>query len=493
MKSHSLKNISLLTKAAAGALAMLLSASCHPIEPEPDPEPEAEKVYIFDASKDKLTVTEEYRACWVATVLRLDWPPSSNSITEQQDYLKSIFESLKAVGMNTVIFQVVSNSDAMYKSEILPWSHLLTGVQGDNPGYDPLELAVKTAHNLGMELHAWINPLRIGDASAQRCSSHPALLHPELVQSYNGNLYWNPGCPEVIQYLADIATELVTNYDIDGLHIDDYFYPSGLKSDAKEWNDAKEYNTYGGGLTLENWRYSNINKLVSTLYESVKSIDDQVLFGVSPAGRIPLTQALYADPNQWVKGGYIDYLAPQIYWYTGHSVADFPTVAKSWVDIAADVPLIPGLAAYKFGEKGFNDMGEFYNQVLTCRQYPQMKGNCWFRANMYVLQSTFASYLRSTIYPEQCLPPRLLRSAPAVKLDAPVISLSGSNISWSAVEGAEKYAVYELKRKPSGEWVTSLVRCDEKLTFGAAPNKNYAVVALCGRDRSEPSNAVFIK
>ena len=489
-----MKKIAYLPILAISALSMMLMPACNPIEPDPDPDPGPEKdtVTVFDATKDKLTVTEEYRACWVATVQSLDWP-SSTSAAAQQTQLKSMFESLKFVGMNAVIFQVVSNSDAMYKSAILPWAKQLTGTQGQGPGYDPLEFAVQTAHELGMELHAWINPLRIGSSSTQLCDTHPAVLHPERVQRYNGSLYWNPGRPDVIQYLADVATELVTNYDIDGLHIDDYFYPSGLKSDAKEWDDLKEYSAYGAGQSLDGWRYSNINTLVNALNESVKRVDPQVLFGVSPAGRIPNTQALYADPEQWIKGGYIDYLAPQIYWYTGHPTADFPTVAKTWVDIAADVPMIPGLAAYRLGETGFTSISEFYNEVQTCRQYPQMKGNCWFRANMYVLRSDFAAYLRSTIYPDACLTPRLLRSAPAVSLKAPAISLSGSIISWSAVEGAKKYAVYELKHKTAGDWTTTLVQCDEKLSFSGAANKNYAVVAICGRDRSEVSNVVFIK
>ncbi|MBP5693082.1 MAG: family 10 glycosylhydrolase [Bacteroidales bacterium] len=473
-------------------------------DPTPTPTPTPEN-YKYNASKDKLLIYHEFRASWLTTVGGYDWPAGVKDATLQQNNLRNMIHGIKNVNCNVVIMQVCCNSDAMWKSDILPWSSVLTGTQGKDPGYDPLALAIQTAHADGMEIHAWINPMRVGAASSARADNHPSKLHPDWVQQYGSNLYWDPANPEVIDYLNRMAKELMTNYDLDGLHIDDYFYPDGLKADAKEWDDSEEYALYGGGLTLEKWRESNINKVVKALYDGVHSVKPDKVFGVSPAGRLPLTRYLYADPVQWVEQGTVDYLAPQVYWHHGHSTAPFLPTMNTWKDVAVaggsakKIPVITGLAPYRLGETGFTNE-EFLLEVEDCRKADWVIGNIWFRT-AHLLASSFASYVRSTIYPRESLIPKVGKgfdntsAAPA----APTISLSGKTIKWTAVAGTDGYALYELVKQSTSSsgavtWKAELVtKGDDLLQYMGTSKKNYAVLAFKGKEYSKLSSVVYVE
>ena len=473
-------------------------------KPTPDPTPTPTENYKYNAAKDKIELFHEFRASWLTTVGGYDWPNGVKDPGIQQTNLRNMIHGIKGVNCNVVIMQVCCNSDAMWKSDILPWSSVLTGTQGKDPGYDPLQLAIQTAHSDGMEIHAWINPMRVGSATAARADNHPSKLHPDWVQQYGSNLYWDPANPEVIAYLEALATELMTKYDLDGLHIDDYFYPDGLKADAKEWDDSEEYALYGGGLSLEKWRESNINKVVKALYDGVHKTKPDKVFGVSPAGRLALTRYLYADPVQWVEQGTVDYLAPQIYWHHNHSTAPFLPTMNTWKDAAAaggaanQVPVITGLAPYRLGETGFTNE-EFKLEVEDCRKANWVIGNIWFRT-AHLLASSFASYVRSNIYPRESLIPKVGKGfntnsgAPAV----PSISVNGKKIEWKAVAGAEGYALYELVKQSTSSsgavtWRAELVTKGDMLSYSGSSKKNYAVLSFKGKDRSALSSVVYIE
>ena len=309
---------------------------------------------------------EEFRAVWVATVYRLDYPSQA---TADPAVLKrdadAILRQCAELGMNAVILQVRPSADALYPSDYYPWSKYLTGAQGLAPegGFDPLDYWVERAHELGLELHAWLNPFRItkgGQAEFDSLAAgHPAKVHPEWVVEYEDNFYFDPGLPQVREYIIQGAEALARNYDIDGVHLDDYFYP------GSGFDDAGTYAQYGAGFAdLGDWRRDNVNRLVKELGERLHAIDQDLSYGISPSGvwadRSSLPQgsptsggyesyyAAYADSRKWVKEGWIDYICPQIYWYIGHETMDYAAVARWWADTVegTGVRLYIGMADY---------------------------------------------------------------------------------------------------------------------------------------------------
>lgn len=307
------------------------------------------------------------RGVWVSTVYQLDYPRTA---TTDPELLKAqadeILETCAGMGMDAVFLQVRPSCDALYPSKLFPWSRYLTGTAGEEPegGFDVLSYWVETAHALGLELHAWLNPFRVtrdGDKElAALAETSPAAEHPEWVVEYDGNYYLDPGLPEVRELVIQGAEELVRGYDLDGLHLDDYFYP-GI-----DFDDAGTYAAYGGGFDeTGDWRRENINSLIKALDERLHAIDPAISFGVSPSGVWADKRSLpegsdttggyesyyssSADSRKWVKEGWVDYICPQIYWYIGHPTMDYETIARWWKDTVkgTGVKLYIGMADYK--------------------------------------------------------------------------------------------------------------------------------------------------
>ena len=366
------------------------------------------------SSKDESLVMEEQRGVWLATVVGLDWPRGERSHFVQRSELISNIRDLAAMGCNTLYFQVVSEMDAMYASDILPWSRQLTGVEGMSPYFDPLSIAVRVAHDNGMAIHAWINPLRVSlSDSTFRARTQVKHEHPEWVHDYGGREYLDPGNPEVVQFLSDITREILTRYDVDGIHIDDYFYPDGLREDTRgwsepgAWNDSTLFAAYGNGLSLEEWRFSNIDSVVTTLHRTTHEVRPQALFGVSPQGRVSNTCRLYADPRRWVAQGSVDYILPQLYWSIGRGdFAAFPKVLKEWESVMKGLPLYIGLAAYKHDpmfwrrrvDSGFRNVEEFGRQIEMVRSCGYAGGHVWFRAQDLLEREDLKEYILENIY-----------------------------------------------------------------------------------------------
>ena len=380
----------------------------------------------------------EFRAVWVATVYRLDYPSQA---TTDPAVLKrdadAILQECVELGMNAVILQVRPSADALYPSDYYPWSRYLTGTQGTAPrnGFDPLEYWVERAHALGLELHAWLNPFRItkgGQAEFDFLTAdHPARLHPDWVVEYEGEFYFNPGLPEVREYIIQGAEELARSYDIDGVHLDDYFYP------GSGFDDADTYAQYGAGFSdLGDWRRDNVNQLVEELGERIHAIDPGLSYGISPSGvwadRSSLPQgsnttggyesyyASYADSRKWVKEGWIDYICPQIYWYIGHRSMDYATVARWWADTVkgTGVRLYIGMADYLadntdpaspwFGTKAIQAQLEL-NDTL-----PQVAGEVHFRYQFLADSQALGGLYRQwygTAEPEEPAEPAHLNTA----------------------------------------------------------------------------------
>lgn len=313
------------------------------------------------------SASEEMRGVWVSSVYNLDYPSSP---TTDPDKLKAeadeILDNCVKWGLNAVFLQVRPSGDALYKSDLFPWSKYLTGSVGTAPqdGFDPLEYWVEAAHKRGLELHAWINPYRITRSKDTEWNSlpstHPAKMNPDWVVKYSdGNYYFNPGIPEVRDLVTRGAVEIVQNYDVDGLHMDDYFYP------GTDFNDAATYQKYGSSFSnIADFRRDSVNQLVAQLDTAVHNIDPDIQFGISPSGiwankstdpRGSNTNgsehyvSSYADSLYWIENGLVDYIIPQIYWEIGHKLADFVTLADWWNDAVAgsDVHLYIGMGAYR--------------------------------------------------------------------------------------------------------------------------------------------------
>ncbi|HEY7116152.1 MAG TPA: family 10 glycosylhydrolase, partial [Tepidisphaeraceae bacterium] len=293
----------------------------------------------------------EFRAAWVATVANIDWPskpglPAAQQIAE----IQTLLDRAADLNLNAIILQVRPSCDALYESPLEPWSEYLTGAQGvpPYPFYDPLATWIQEAHKRGMELHAWFNPYRARhkDAKSPDAPKHVAVTRPDLVRKFNGWEWLDPGEPEAAQRTLDVILDVVRRYDIDGVHLDDYFYPYKEYLNNQDFPDDASWQKYqksGGQLARADWRRDNVNRLIRDLYAGIKRIKPHVKFGVSPFGvahpGVPDTveskfdqyNILYADPQLWLKEGWLDYCTPQLYWQLD-SKQPYADLLKWWAE-----------------------------------------------------------------------------------------------------------------------------------------------------------------
>jgi uncharacterized lipoprotein YddW (UPF0748 family) len=341
---------------------------------------------------------------WLATVANRDWP-SKPGLSAAQQRAELIAHLDTAVGrhLNAVVFQVRPTADALWPSPYEPWSGVLTGVQGEDPGWDPLGTAVEEAHRRGLELHAWFNPYRIANHTdlSRLVPTHPARLHPDWVVPYGGKLYYNPGLPEVRAFVQDAMLDAVRRYDIDAVHWDDYFYPYPVAGQV--FDDDAAYAAHGGSFPdRASWRRDNTDRLVREMAASVKRIRPRAQFGISPFGvwrnaaTDPLgsdTRAgvqtyddLHADTRKWVREHWIDYICPQLYWNIGFAAADYAKLVPWWSDVArgTGVRLYAGEALYKAGDPAqpaqWQDPAELSRHLTFAERYPQVSGHVFFSA-----------------------------------------------------------------------------------------------------------------
>ena len=461
------------------------------------PDPDVTQAGDFVYATHSVVYDEEFRAMWVATVKKIDFPTTTGAANQQQELI-DLFTDIKRMGFNAIVFQVNPMADAFWHSDYLPWSVYLTGTQGKDPGYDPLQLAIDTAHSLGMELHAWFNPLRIGPTSEKRASDHPMFSHSSWYGTYKDSYYWNPGTPEVRTFLGNIMKEVVTKYDVDGTHIDDYFYPNGVRSSAGTWDDSAAYSAYGNGKTLTNWRIYNIDQLVKKYQTVTHSAKAYAVFGAAPGANLDYCHALYAYPDHWMKNGTIDYMAPQVYWdHKRTDGADFNTRLNLFLDMtrADNVHMMVGVAPYMVYDAGssyyfYHHPEEMLYQVERTRELG-LDGTIWFRAR-YCQRDLLTNYIPQNVYPTEALTPALSQS-PASLL-APVVSYNGTKLTWSEVQGADDYVVLKLTRQSSTskKWNAAIVQSGTKTTFTGAKGGYYIVLARSGSKRSTYNNVVYL-
>jgi uncharacterized lipoprotein YddW (UPF0748 family) len=364
----------------------------------------------------------EFRAAWIATVANIDWPISNSATSKEQMYeLKSMLDSLKNAGMNSVFFQIRTECDALYDSQIEPWSYWLTGEQGvvPNPYYDPLKFVIKESHKRGMELHAWFNPYRaVRDTTSYKQSDdHVAVAHNDWLIKSNKYLMLDPGLPQVRKHILSVMTDVLTRYDIDGIHFDDYFYPYGPKISNE---DSLTFVTHSRGITdIDDWRRDNINLLMAEIYEVIQSTKSKVKFGISPFGIVLNKYAetngfnsydiIYCDPLNWLENKIVDYITPQIYWEIGHSKADYAKLLPWWGKATSERHLYVGHFSSRMAATDYKGKkSEIGDQIRLNRATENVLGSVFFSAKSISRNwSGLADSMKNDFYMNVSIPPQM--------------------------------------------------------------------------------------
>uniref|UniRef100_UPI000AC690F9 glycoside hydrolase family 10 protein n=1 Tax=Peterkaempfera griseoplana TaxID=66896 RepID=UPI000AC690F9 len=375
------------------------------------------------------------RGEWIATVANIDWPSRTGlSPAEQQAEFTGLLDRAMALRLNAVFVQVRPAADAFWPSRFEPWSQYLTGTQGQDPGYDPLAFMVEAAHSRGLALHAWFNPYRVSLQSdpAKLAPTHPARLHPEWIVGYAGQLYYNPGVPAARAFVEDAILDAVERYEIDGVHFDDYFYP--YPSGTAAFPDDEAFAAYGGGFTdRAAWRRNNVDLLVREVRDRVRAARPEAAFGISPFGiwrnassdpegsatnGTQSYDALNADTLGWVRKGWLDYIAPQLYWNIGLTVADYAVLAPWWARAVrdTDVQLWIGQAVYKAGDPSqpaaWQDPAELSRHLAMDESMPEISGEILYSsADVIADRVCGVSTMAADHWRRPALPPVLPRLA----------------------------------------------------------------------------------
>lgn len=368
--------------------------------------------FRFDPLEESSFPKREFRGVWIATVDNIDWPSQKNLSPERQrSEFSSLLDFHQKNGLNAVFVQVRAAGDAFYAKSAEPWSEWLTGRQGraPDPFYDPLEFMIDESHSRGLEFHAWLNLNRLVHKSSVSVSQYNlSNLKPEWVLDYDGYKLFDFGIPEVRDFIVESVVNVVKNYDVDGIHFDDYFYPYQVA--GKVLNDEQTYRTYGRGYANKaEWRRANVDQLIQSVSEGIKKANPRVKFGISPfgvwrnkrdtpegsqtVGGLTSYDHLYADARKWLKEGWLDYIVPQVYFSFGFSKVPYAKLVDWWVDNNFGKHLYIGHAAYRVGaedsDKNWNSKVEIPNQLRFLRQKGAL-GSVFFssrslRKNVYGL------------------------------------------------------------------------------------------------------------
>jgi uncharacterized lipoprotein YddW (UPF0748 family) len=480
--------------AAAGVLAL---AGCGTLAPPPLlPLPEAEL---------PPPAPREFRAAWVASVANIDWPSRPGLPAEQQRAeAVAMLDRARAIGLNAIVLQVRPAGDALYPSALEPWSEYLSGAQGSAPApaYDPLAFWVDEAHRRGLELHAWFNPYRARHPSATTplVAPHLALVRPEAVKTY-GDLQWmDPAEPAAVERTLAVVADVARRYDIDGVHIDDYFYPYPVVQDGAEqpFPDDPSWQRYlAGGGTLERaaWRRAQVDALVQTLHRTVHEIKPRLRFGISPFGlprpdRRPqgITgfsqyDKLHADVERWLAQGWLDYLAPQLYWPIARTAQAFPVLLDHWLAPAQNPHrrhIWPGLFTSMVGApRNAWPAGEIVDQVALVRSRPAATGHLHFSmAALMQDRDGVATRLREGPYAQPALVP------PTPWLDAGVPAAPMLSIGWRGLridmQDAAAPFLLAIWRRSAGQWRFTVRTGNDTGTL-VAPGDDAIVVSALDR------------
>lgn len=387
----------------------------------------------------------EFRGAWIQAV---NGQFTGMSEQRMKEYLTEMLDNLQKVHVNAVLFQVRVEGDALYESEIEPWSRFLTGVQGRSPGWDPLQFMVEECHKRNMELHAWINPYRARTKGTKYVApGHLSKRRPGDFVNYEGQLYFNPALQSNRSHICRVVTDIITRYDVDGLHIDDYFYPYPVN--GKEFNDNAEFRN-SGFADKGQWRRENVNHLIYQLHRTVRELKPWVKFGVSPFGiyrnaasdpdgsrtnGLQCYDDLNADVLFWIEKGWVDYCIPQVYWEIGHKAADYEELVGWWAKHAAGRPLYIGQDVQRTVKAKENSSATGNQQEAKYRMQraqKSIKGSCfWDAASAANNVDGYRDYLAANHFAYPALMPEygfIDGVAPKKLKGAKVIDDNGKNV-----------------------------------------------------------------
>ncbi|WP_242927872.1 glycoside hydrolase family 10 protein [Pontibacter vulgaris] len=429
------------------------------------------------------TPKREFRGVWIATVQNIDWPskpkPGTDSKSQQQELIQ-ILDMHQKTGINAIMLQIRPSTDAFYAKGREEWSQFLTGKQGlaPKPFYDPLEFAIKEAHKRGMELHAWINPYRATTSLIDSLTSqtHITRTKPEWFFTYGDKKYFNPGLPEVRTYITGVIMDIVRNYDVDGIHFDDYFYPYPGK---EQLPDSIAYQQHGQGFAnIEDWRRNNVDVLIQALSESIHKEKKHVKFGISPFGiwrnqaqdslgsestGLSGYSALYADARKWVQEGWVDYVNPQLYFPFNYKAAPYEKLLDWWAANAFGKHVYIGQGVYRAMEdrEGWRDKQQLPNQVRYLRNNPNVQGSVYFSSKSLTNNlAGFRDSLQHDFYRFPALQPEMkwldntAPAAPTALRDKNFLFIKpfrNARLKWQAPQDASVfgYVVYRFDENES--------------------------------------------
>ncbi len=464
-------------------------------------------------------VKREVRSVWMATVWALDWPSSTSSTTAQKNEMVKYLDVLQKNNFNAVYFQVRTMSDAFYKSSYEPWSSYLTGTRGKDPGWDPLAFVVEECHKRGMECHAWVNPYRFSTGSNWSTAQDQALKSAGMLLAYTKSdgkttTILNPGLESVRKRIVDVCKEIISNYDVDGLVFDDYFYPEGIPVTSSA-GDYDLWQKSGASMTFGDWRRNNVNQMVADVYKMVQQQKPYVRFGISPAGaactsaavaakhgidRCPVASdwqydGIFSDPVAWLEAGTIDYISPQLYWKTNHKTNPFGPMTKWWSYVAKHF----GRHHYASHSISFlnssnttSDWEEIGKQVQFSRDYTENEApGAVFYSAAYVTgkkQSGFGEWLQVNKFQNKALTPAIdWKKSDLEKMQVSALSKRATVLSWAGVDNV-RYSVYAVPESVNVETLDSnipaeyLLGVSYKTTYTMPDDKksgyNYAVCVL---------------
>lgn len=464
-------------------------------------------------------VKREVRSVWMATVWALDWPSSTSSTTAQKNEMVKYLDVLQKNNFNAIYFQVRTMSDAFYKSSYEPWSSYLTGTRGKDPGWDPLAFVVEECHKRGMECHAWVNPYRFSTGSNWSTAQDQALKSAGMLLAYTKSdgkttTIMNPGLESVRKRIVDVCKEIISNYDVDGLVFDDYFYPEGIPVTSSA-GDYDLWQKSGASMTFGDWRRNNVNQMVADVYKMVQQQKPYVRFGISPAGaactsaavaakhgidRCPVASdwqydGIFSDPVAWLEAGTIDYISPQLYWKTNHKTNPFGPMTKWWSYVAKHF----GRHHYASHSISFlnssnttSDWEEIGKQVQFSRDYTENEApGAVFYSAAYVTgkkQSGFGEWLQVNKFQNKALTPAIdWKKSDLEKVQVSALSKRATVLSWAGVDNV-RYSVYAVPESVNVETLDSnipaeyLLGVSYKTTYTMPDDKksgyNYAVCVL---------------
>jgi uncharacterized lipoprotein YddW (UPF0748 family) len=432
-------------------------------------------------------VAREFRGIWVATVNNIDWPSRPGLSTwEQQQELLAILNRAVSLKINAIVFHVRPSADALFESTLEPWSQYLSGRQGrgPEPQWDPLTFAIAESHRRGLELHAWFNPYRahFSRDSAGAANTHVMRTRPELVRHYGGFIWMDPGDPEVRRRAVRAIVDVVKRYDVDGVHIDDYFYPypendsAGRRIDFPDSATYTRYRRTGGQLDRNDWRRRNVDLMVEAMFKGVRAAKPWVKVGISPfgiwrPGNPPQIRGfdayaeIYADSKKWLQSGWLDYLAPQLYWPINRPEQSYPVLLDGWVkENTKQRHIWPGLATYRISDTTparHIPSDEITEEIKLTRAQPGATGHIHFNTRVIMRSPDSLNAKLSRVYEE----PALIPASPWLggkKPGRPIVALrtdaaTGDRLVSLTPAKGESVWLWTVRTQANGTWQTEII------------------------------------